>query len=70
MGVLVGLDQLGNAVCAGNPDETISSRVGRNAVQGKRWALVLEKLINGLFSLLGQKDHCRRNIEIFCEGSE
>ena len=28
-GVLIGIDQLGNAILGGNPDETISSRIGR-----------------------------------------
>lgn len=27
--ILVGVDQLGNALFAGDPDETISSRIGR-----------------------------------------
>lgn len=59
--VLVALDQLGNTLCGGNEDETISSRVGRNAMQGKKWALIAEKVINALFWF--QPDHCRRNIE-------
>ena len=41
-------------------DETFSSRVGRNAIQGKRWALLAEKIIDGF---LGER-HCRRSIEI------
>lgn len=61
--ILVSIDQLGNTVCDGNPDETISSRVGRNAIAGKKWALIAEKVINALFSLLGQKNHCRSHIE-------
>jgi hypothetical protein len=28
-GVALGFDQLGNAICGGNPDETISSRLGK-----------------------------------------
>lgn len=28
VGVLIGLDQLGNTLVGGNPDETISSRIG------------------------------------------
>ena len=31
MNVLVGIDQLGNTILAGEPDETISARAGRNA---------------------------------------
>lgn len=30
-GVLVGIDQLGNTVAWGNPDVTVSARVGHNA---------------------------------------
>lgn len=46
-----------------NPDETISSRVGRNAEEGKRWALAAEWLIDGLFLILtGQRGHCRASV--------
>lgn len=65
--VLVSLDQLGNTLLNGNPDETISSRVGRNAIQGDRWALVAEFVINLLFFWMkdenGNRDHCRSCIE-------
>ena len=45
-------------------DETISSRVGRAAIEGHRWGLVLEAIIDRLFILLGARpDHCRRNVE-------
>lgn len=70
--VLVGVTQFGiNTLCAGlfwvvtgrgklsDPDETFSSRVGRNAVAGKRWALIAEKVID---ALLGA-NHCRDSIE-------
>jgi hypothetical protein len=38
-----------------DPDEPFSSRVGRNAIAGKRWALVAEYLID---AVLGA-GHCR-----------
>lgn len=44
-----------------NPDETISSFVGRNAIENKKWALITEKVINALFWF--DPDHCRRHIE-------
>lgn len=44
-------------------DETISSKVGRYAIQGYRWALIAEKGINFIFALLGDEDHCRKRIE-------
>jgi len=55
-------------VVAGGPtpsaDETISSRVGRAAIKGHRWGLVLEAIIDRLFIVLGaDPDHCRRNVE-------
>lgn len=55
-------------VIAGGPtpsaDETISSRVGRAAIKGHRWGLVLEAIIDRLFVLLGAAPgHCRRNVE-------
>ncbi len=55
-------------VIAGGPtpsaDETISSRVGRAAIKGHRWGLVLEAIIDRLFILLGaDPDHCRRKVE-------
>lgn len=62
--VALGIDQLVNTILGGNEDETISSRVGRNAVEGKRWALIAEKVINALFEFLGAPPgHCRRCIE-------
>lgn len=44
-------------------DETLSSRVGRAAVAGKRWALIAERVIDTVFLILGDgPGHCRRNI--------
>ncbi len=64
LGVAIAIDQLVNAWFWGNPDETISSRVGRAAVAGKRWGLIGEAIIDRLFMLLGEgPGHCRRNIE-------
>jgi hypothetical protein len=51
---------LGRGSCP-NPDETISSCVGRHAVAQKKWALIAEKVINALFWF--QPDHCRNAIE-------
>ncbi len=62
--VAVAVDQGCNAVLRGNPDETISSRVGRAALAGKRWGLICEAIIDRLFRLLGEAPgHCRREIE-------
>ena len=62
--LLVSIDQLGNTLAGGDPDETISSRVGKRAIKGKRWGLFCEYLINALFlAVTGERDHCRANIE-------
>lgn len=69
--LLVAIDQLAHVILAGpkylliggptpNPDETISGKVGRMAIRGKRWALICEPVINALFWLVGQGwGHCR-----------
>lgn len=72
---LIALDQLGGVGCTfwtyvllgrgrpPNADETISSRVGRAALRGKRWGTACQAVINWGFRRLGQQDHCRRAIE-------
>lgn len=76
--LLVALDQIGHVLLAApfyllgitdelpNPDETISSRVGRYSMRGDRWAKVAEYLINLLFFWQtdehGRRNHCRRSI--------
>src|SRR3546814_15179689 len=48
-----------------NPDETISSKVGRQAIRGKRWALLCEAVIEWFFCRLGSdKGHCRAKIQL------
>ncbi len=64
LGLLIAIDQGWNAVLLGNPDETISSRVGKAALEGKRWALIARAVIDWLFlSLAGQSNHCAESIE-------
>lgn len=63
--LFIAWDQGINTLLAGDPDETISSRVGRASLDGKRWARILERIIDRLFMLLGEApDHCRRSIEV------
>jgi len=63
-GVIIGIDQLGNAIFAGNPDSTISSRVGyfaqREGAANKRYWQCLEMLINFTFYPLDGRQHCLR----------
>lgn len=68
LNLLIALDQLGNVLLGGNnPDETISSAVGRKAMAGRKWALRAERIIDWLFERLGEEPgHCRRMIEKAC----
>lgn len=72
---LISIDQLAQVIIGGviylmgmgplpSADETISSVVGRRSIDGKMWAKVAEKIINFIFALLGDHDHCRRSVEI------
>lgn len=62
--VLIGIDQTGNAALGGNPDETISSRVGKAAERGVRRAIVIEAAINLVFAVVaGERHHCAVSIE-------
>jgi hypothetical protein len=55
---LVSLDQLGNTLAFGNPDETISSRAGRCAKKGgNRPCYWLCRLLHVL-----DKNHCEKSI--------
>ncbi|BCK65727.1 hypothetical protein KAM338_23410 [Aeromonas caviae] len=58
--VAISIDQLGNTLLGGRPDETISGNVGYNAKQGKPWALKAEKIIN---FIMRSPTHCRDSIE-------
>lgn len=65
LNVLVGIDQGWNAALGGDPDETISSRVGKASLRGAWFArYVAEPLIDWLFLVLtGQTGHCLACIE-------
>lgn len=67
--LLGALDQLAHVVLGGpkfilfggpvpDRDETISSKVGRAAVKGKRWGLIAERIIDALMGT----GHCRASI--------
>ena len=58
--IAIAADQLVNAMIAGSPDETVSSRVYRGAVLAvhpNRAARMAYRTINALF--FWQEDHCR-----------
>lgn len=64
--ILIAIDQLINTILGGDPDETISSRMGKWGVLYKddhnNWR---HKIANGLcwFLNLIDKDHCNKSIE-------
>jgi len=58
--ILISLDQLANTILGGDPDETISSRVGKNYHGSK-----IEELINYFFG----PNHCE-NAEEKDEGND
>ena len=58
LNVLIALDQYGNALVGGSPDETISSRAGKAQQEGKRWGCVLCRFLNWF-----ERDHCTKSIE-------
>lgn len=45
MNLLISIDQLGNTLLAGDPDETISSRVGKAAATNRRLAVIGAKIL-------------------------
>ena len=67
LAVLIAIDQLGNAIGGGNPDSTISARVGHFSEKTKRegpltkyayWR-TLERIIDFAFYPIDGKDHCK-----------
>lgn len=54
----ISFDQQVNVVFGGHEDETISSRAGKAARRGRRWACVLCRLLHYF-----DKDHCEKSIE-------
>jgi hypothetical protein len=57
--ILIGIDQLLNAVLAGDPDETISSRMGKRVI--KKDCKVCKVICRFLDVL--DKNHCYKSIE-------
>lgn len=54
----IAIDQCGNAGLGGSEDETISSRTGRHANAGDKWAICLQWVIDLFFG----KGHCQAAI--------
>jgi len=56
--ILISVDQLANTLLGGDPDVTISSRVGKRARKGDRFGIFVCKCLH-----LFDKGHCEASIE-------
>jgi hypothetical protein len=58
--ILYSIDQLGNTICGGDPDESISSSLGKRAREGKLrgWPKFLSNALSKI-----EPDHCINAIE-------
>jgi hypothetical protein len=56
--VLVSVDQFFNTLLGGDPDETISSRMGKRARKGDKLGKIVCKILNFF-----QEGHCQKSIE-------
>lgn len=63
LNLAIAWDQLLNAHLRGSPDETVSSRLHRAKLAGKWWGKVGCAVVDALFRLLGQADHCAKSYE-------
>lgn len=60
----ISTDQLVNAIHNGNPDVTVSSKVGYMAEQGSKTAQAMAVVIDLLFKIaVNQDNHCQASIE-------
>lgn len=55
---LIALDQLGNTLLGGSPDETLSARAYRVEQKGRLWGRLLRPAIDLVFRAF-ERDHCR-----------
>lgn len=63
--VLIGIDQLGNTLFAGDPDETISSRIGRLKRRNGGtipWSRPIPKILEWALDKVDD-NHCTEHIE-------
>lgn len=58
LNLLIAMDQLGNALLGGDPDETISSRAAKAQKANKKWGCILCKFLDRL-----DPNHCQKNVE-------
>jgi hypothetical protein len=55
---IIAIDQLANTLLGGDPDETISSRMGKRARKGDKLGKVICRILN-----VFDKGHCEKSIE-------
>lgn len=63
--ILIAIDQLVNTLCGGDPDETISSRLGKWVISGENkhgLRKVIFQIVNFIVELF-EKDHFKKSIE-------
>ena len=57
-------DQDVNTIFKGNPDVTVSSKLGYLSEQGSKTATLMARVVDKMFLIaVGQEDHCRSSIE-------
>lgn len=56
---VIAIDQLGNTLLGGSPDETLSARAWRVEQKGGLWGRLLRPTIDFVFRVFGDPDHCR-----------
>lgn len=57
--ILVSLDQFGNSLAGGDPDETISSRAAKGQLHGKWWGKAMCRFLD-----VFDHGHCPKSIEL------
>ena len=62
LNVAIALDQLGNALRGGSPDETLSAAAWRTEQAGKLGGRIFRPLIDLLFCPI-EREHCRKAYE-------
>jgi hypothetical protein len=59
--VLTAIDQLGNTVAGGNPDVTVSGRIGYQRITTNKWYWIhLEHIIDYTFKPIDGEFHCNK----------
>jgi len=58
--IVIAFNQLMNAILNGPPDETLSARAWRTEQSGKVFGKIFRPLIDTLFLLALQRDHCAK----------